>query len=45
MKAATLTPAKAIGLEGEIGSIEPGKRADLVVLDKDLEIVAVYHEN
>ena len=45
VKAATLTPAKAIGLEGEIGSIEPGKRADLVVLDKDLEIVAVYHEN
>ena len=45
VKAATLIPAKAIGLEGEIGSIEPGKRADLVVLDKDLEIVAVYHEN
>ena len=45
VKPATLTPAEAIGLEGEIGSIEPGKRADLVVLDKDLEIVAVYHEN
>lgn len=43
VRAATLTPAKAIGLEGEIGSIETGKRADLVVLDQDLEIVAVYH--
>ena len=45
VKAATLVPARAIGLDGEIGSIAPGKRADLVVLDKDLEIVAVYHEN
>lgn len=43
VKSATLIPAKAIGLDGEIGSIAPGKRADLVVLDKDLEIVAVYH--
>lgn len=43
VKSATLIPAKAIGLDGEIGSIAPGKRADLVVLDKNLEIVAVYH--
>ena len=43
VKAATLIPARSIGLEGEIGSIAPGKRADLLVLDKDLEIAAVYH--
>ena len=43
VKAATLIPARAIGMEQEIGSIAPGKRADLVVLDKNLEIVAVYH--
>ena len=43
VKAATLIPARAIGLEGEIGSIEPGKRADLVVLDGNLDIVGVYH--
>ncbi len=43
LKAATLTPAKAIGLDDKIGSIEPGKRADLVVLDECLEIVGVYH--
>ena len=43
VKAATLIPAQVIGLDGEIGSIAPGKRADLVVLDDDLEIVAVYH--
>lgn len=43
VRAATLTPAKAIGLDREIGSIETGKRADLVVLDQNLEIVGVYH--
>ena len=43
VKAATLTPAKVIGMDGEIGSIEPGKRADLLVLDENLDIVAVYH--
>lgn len=31
--AATMAPAREIGLESEIGSIEIGKRADLLVLD------------
>ncbi len=43
VKAATLLPAKSVGLDREIGSIEPGKRADLVVLDSQLDIVGVYH--
>ena len=43
VKAATLLPARAIGLDGEIGSIAPGKRADLVLLDENLDIAAVYH--
>ena len=29
----TLTPARIIGVDGESGSLEPGKRADLVVFD------------
>lgn len=43
VKSASLIPARAIGLDHEIGSIAPGKRADLVVLDENLDIAAVYH--
>jgi N-acetylglucosamine-6-phosphate deacetylase len=39
--AASTTPARAIGIGARTGSIEPGKAADLVVLDDDLEVVAV----
>ncbi len=40
-RAASLTPARLLGLDGRIGSLEEGKDADLVVLDDDLEVVAV----
>jgi alpha-D-ribose 1-methylphosphonate 5-triphosphate diphosphatase len=33
VKMATLYPAEAVGLDNEIGSIEEGKTADLIVLD------------
>ena len=35
LQAATLVPAKAMGIEKETGTIEPGKRADLVILGAD----------
>jgi imidazolonepropionase len=39
VRAMTIVAAKAVGREGEIGSLRPGKLADLVVLD-----VADYRE-
>lgn len=35
LKAATLGSAETIGRLGELGSLEPGKFADLIVLDRD----------
>ena len=35
LRAGTLDGAEAIGLAEDLGSIAPGKLADLVVLDKD----------
>lgn len=39
--AATTAPAAVIGA-GNVGSIAPGKMADLVVLDEDLQVKAVF---
>ena len=39
LRAITLTPAEMLGLADQVGSIEPGKRANLIVTDGDpLEI-------
>ena len=38
VKCATVNPAKAIGIYDNYGSLTPGKAADVVLLDKDLEI-------
>jgi N-acetylglucosamine-6-phosphate deacetylase len=43
VRMASLTPARIAGRDDdELGSIAPGKRADLVVLDQDLQVRAVY---
>ncbi|MBY0456328.1 MAG: N-acetylglucosamine-6-phosphate deacetylase [Gemmataceae bacterium] len=41
VRMATLTPARVLGVEKEIGSLEVGKRADLVVMDRALNVVQV----
>lgn len=38
LKAATLNPARSVGLDGEIGSLCVGKRADILLLDRDLNV-------
>jgi len=41
VRAATYNPARSAGLDQQIGSIASGKRADLLLLDKNLSIVHV----
>jgi len=43
LEMATLDGAKSIGLENEIGSIEPGKKADLILLDFKKPNTVVMH--
>lgn len=43
LTAATLNAACSLGLGAEIGSIEPGKRADLVLLDAPNLLHLAYH--
>jgi N-acetylglucosamine-6-phosphate deacetylase len=42
VRMASLTPARILGLHAEIGSLEVGKCADLVVLDAELNVKQVY---
>lgn len=40
----TLNPARILGIDNWTGSIEVGKKADLVLLDEDLEVAATWVE-
>jgi N-acetylglucosamine-6-phosphate deacetylase len=42
LRMATSTPARLLGLEGRIGAVAPGARADLVHLDDDLTLRGVW---
>jgi N-acetylglucosamine-6-phosphate deacetylase len=44
VQVASLTPARVLGLAGEIGSIAVGKAADLVVLSDSLEVDGVLKD-
>lgn len=39
--AASMVPAKSIGIYGEVGSLTPGKRADVLLADRKLQLVRV----
>ncbi len=40
IKMASLTPAKLTGIADQVGSIEAGKRADFVILDRELQVLS-----
>jgi N-acetylglucosamine-6-phosphate deacetylase len=42
IRMASLTPARLTGLARDVGSLEVGKRADIVVLSRELGVEAVY---
>lgn len=44
LRMATVTPARSVHAEGRIASIEPGKRADLCVLDEKMTVVATIRD-
>ncbi|MXZ06173.1 MAG: amidohydrolase family protein, partial [Acidimicrobiia bacterium] len=41
---ATIEGARSLGLESELGSLEPGKQADLVVFDGNTPTLANIHD-
>lgn len=40
--AATMNPAKSIGVYDEVGSLSVGKRADIIIVDKEFHLVKVF---
>jgi N-acetylglucosamine-6-phosphate deacetylase len=42
IRMATLTPARIAGVDATLGSLQAGKRADLVMLDRNLAVRQVY---
>ncbi len=40
--ASTIAPAKVIGLDAQIGNLKAGMKADVVILDKKLNVKAVF---
>jgi N-acetylglucosamine-6-phosphate deacetylase len=42
LRMASEVPARANGIDGDCGSIRPGRAADFIVLDQSLDLVATY---
>jgi N-acetylglucosamine-6-phosphate deacetylase len=42
VRMASLTPAERTGIDDETGSLEPGKRADVLVLDRRLNVKRIF---
>ena len=42
MRMGSLTPARRVGMDSQIGSLEAGKQADFLILDEDLRVCQVF---
>ena len=42
VRMASVTPVTILGLEGDFGSLEEGKRADILMFDDQIEIRRVF---
>jgi len=43
LKAATINPAKSVGIDKDVGSLTIGKRADILVMEQNLELKQIIH--
>jgi N-acetylglucosamine-6-phosphate deacetylase len=41
---ASINPARLLGIDGEVGSIAPGKKANLIVIDDQVQVQTVLFE-
>jgi len=39
---ASLTPARSVGLENMVGSLEKGKQADVAIFDRNFDVIETY---
>ena len=42
VRMATLTPAQIIGAAADLGSLTPGKRADIIFFDENVNVTATF---
>lgn len=42
VRCASLNPAEMLGLDGELGSLEPGKAGDIVITNSELDVEKVF---
>lgn len=44
VRCATINPARSIGIDERYGSLTPGKAADFLLLDKNLNLISIYKD-